>query len=1230
MFSKKLMKTTWIVAVIALILVFAFVFVACDNANKNNQSNNGGNTVVDDGGNTSADNQGKDDDNQGNQGEGQGTNTGDNTGEQGNQGEGQGNEGQGQGNEGQGQGNEGQGQGNEGQGEGNEGQGQGNEGQGDTPTYQLDVNLAEGLVLTADDLASLDGALNVSVVLPNGTRTEVQFVVKSTTVSEDGTYADVVIEAYGVEKTIQVPLYVEEPLIREDLQPIYDVLTQEGDKSLTLTLTGTYCEGTGIAPSGYALTAILNMLEEEGYQFALYGQSGDEQDVFALYNDGEIVVGNNAIDISRILQFIAAAMSEEESEVLLAGDAEEGYDAVGAVDGEYEDDEEMDDVTYAFIRLSNALDVLDAFVESPIAQLVDGLTVAKFGGLYTATIDSKSLMTVLQQYIDMNAEEDDEPIDIAQIVSILDEQLDGAIAAGDIKLQVSLVIANQGVVLSLNAENVRTGAYATLTASLKVAGEAAELPSCENVEPKDLEITIPVSLPQKELYVTLDMYVHISDMFAEAGKDYVTAYVTLNEENVVRFNFNDYYVYLDITGLMGMFAEEEADYTAFYYAPVDKNKEPVSFFDSIVSMFGRKFIGDDDYDDDDYGFGKPEEGYVDDEYGKPSDDVGYYDNQDEEIQYFAMYKEGSNGVFPIGTTESTFRAALEVGYYDPQLDEERLINDYTINGFDSSASFNGTVTIVFENGEERELDVIIYKADSVGPVALNVDSLKAARYSTIGDLDLGATLTYSDGVVEFLMVPTKGVVVDQLDGAEVNEKTMLTEAGNHKLLISWGQGTLSTQVALYVYDPSNPVIVEVRSFDTLYITMDETLDQLRNDLGELSVLYDNDEEVFVKDFDIEGYEPGVEFVTLSYQGFSTTVNLVYEEAPDYPGYGDDEDDHDGFDIMTVLPYFRFIDVNDDMMTGIMNSIDNFKALIENENTKALFADVYSFESDEEGFVLRVFINNEDDVDLLALINLFVGIPDEEIGYVDIDENLLFAMLSDKEEADVIYSTFRQIVGAELEDVVGNLCFEVTGSIADGLSIDFTLCDCSGEVVYFSIGIGAKLVPQVEQFELTADEIKDALDFGDIMEYVYPILMQFMNADDNAALANTVFVGTGIADNDVADAEVYEELAKGIEISFHEDGKLSFITYNTYDADKMEVVEAFNAYIGTYEVEDGNVYITLIGYIVEDNTIYYEEEDRVIMEGNLEDGKLYLGFDGSFPYTAVLEAAKIVEIEQMPK
>ena len=87
-----------------------------------------------------------------------------------------------------------------------------------------------------------------------------------------------------------------------------------------------------------------------------------------------------------------------------------------------------------------------------------------------------------------------------------------------------------------------------------------------------------------------------------------------------------------------------------------------------------------------------------------------------------------------------------------------------------------------------------------------------------------------------------------------------------------------------------------------------------------------------------------------------------------------------------------------------------------------------------------------------------------------------------------------------------------------------------------------------------------------------------------------------------------------------------------DFECCEEVE-MEPFVGDCKVQvmrDGNVYITLTGYIVEDNTIYYEEEDRVIMEGNVEDGKLYLGIDGSFTYTAVLEAAKIVEIEQMPK
>lgn len=493
------------------------------------------------------------------------------------------------------------------QGEGTEGQGEGEDQPPVLSYYMVKDAVLTAEDFTADDLSALVGALRVMAESEEDPQSEVQFEVKSAIASDDGTYADVVIVACDVEQTIRVPLYVA-PSIRDDLQPLYALLSAEGEKSVKLTLSGRYKADANSEAKSFDVKAVLNIMEDNGYQFAVYsegdqGQAGQqEQEVYAVYSGDKIALGNNAIDIMRLGALVDSFFAAIEEDA----DQEEEYIALVSTDdaiaSDTEEEEELDVLTALFVDLSKDLNMLDWIGTTDEFDKIDDTYVMSLDVQYVIPLVLGKIEYKIESNIEEQIGKDIEMPSISdRVVALLDKQMDGALLDGSVKMVAMFTVLDDGIDVVVSVKNDRDngdiGVHVVLTASAELE---TDLPTGENAVPKDLEITVPVVLPQKDFAATINAVVHISDMFAEGGKDYITATATLNDtqESLVRFNLNDYYVYLDITGLVNLYNEEAVSYTAFYYAPTAEDEEPISFFDAMLSGYSFRFNDEEDSDED--------------------------------------------------------------------------------------------------------------------------------------------------------------------------------------------------------------------------------------------------------------------------------------------------------------------------------------------------------------------------------------------------------------------------------------------------------------------------------------------------------------------------------------------------------------------------------------------------------------------------------------------------------
>ena len=1232
--KNKIFRATWFVAIIAVVLICALVLSACNNGQLDpSKIPDNGNGTVDNGnqaGNNGETAQTGDDANKQNNGENtnsgeQGGEQGGNSGEQG--GEQGGNSGEQGGEQGGNSGEQGGEQGgNSGEQGGEQGGNSGEQGgeQGGETEVNLNVAFDQNFVVNAgnkDSIADIASALSVEVVAADGTTRQVQFTVKSTAVSEDGLYLEVVVEAEGVEKTIQLPYVAEEePEIRADLKPIYDLIAAEGDKSFVLKLSGRALANAEAEPKAITLKAICNVLEEEGVQFALCSE-GDSTKVLVMYKDGELIIGDAKVDVSMLVARIAAMLQGGEEELVLeAGDdeIEVGEGIEGGVDFAF--DEELGDGLFeGFLAISELLNKLDGVLANPFmmaSMSAYDVTLNKADGIYTCEATSKTLLSLLKSFASSD-EEEEGGFDYMAIIDLLDARLDGAITAGDIKVHVTLEIKADGVEVTAYLSNAKTGASIGLAAELTVADHATELPEADNAEAKDVEFTWTFALPENDFSVMLDAYLHTSDMFAAEDKDILTAEIKYNGEvSLVRFVLNNGYVYLDVSGLVELLAVEEVEepqYVAFYQA-FELDGEPATILDLLFDAIANGFGGNYEEDPYPYPIDKTIEG----------DDQGDYDK--EFVDYDVRIVSGDELIVAIGTTEAEFRKLIEVFSID-EYGNETIIEDYVIEEYDASEAGETNVKLVLSEESAIGLSFIVYNPELMKRTGIDGYADNAAKGATIDDVkeSLYVYYIYSDGTSEWTEACSEYVVI--MDGEEVAADFAFVMGGDYDFTVQ--SGDFTCEVTLHVYDPENLIPVDLECFAGITLEKGATEEDVR-EMITVTIVYDDGSREDVDDYTIEGFEVGATDFFVYYGDLKQVVTVDYDNDEPVPVYNGDEDEKEDEDggilatLMKVLPYLRFVDTSaDDMLSMIMGSIENVKGILE-ENGE-LFEQVFSSEEIPDGVrAFTVALNNAEDVDLVAILNLFVGIPSED-GFVDIDENLLLgylAEMSDNEYAPDIKAIFRNVVGVELEDVLSDLYFTFIVDTNEGLRVTFSLgngADDEDLVEYVSTSFGVRLVSaeEVEHVVLTEDEIANAQPFENIKMTAFGIFAGLMNkimsVEQDDAL---VYVGVDIAEKDNDNYELLAEYVCAQRITLYQDGTFECISDKTFmGTDPIYLGEMEQISKGTYEFTADGVTFSITGYSCNGEEQVYDEP--FVQECTIEDNTIIILSNSPFgEFTAV--------------
>ena len=886
---------------------------------------------------------------------------------------------------------------------------------------ELKVSFDENKTYAAADAEAIASELDAEIV-SDGVSRKVEFNVKSTEVTEDGEYIKVTVSAEGIETVIYLPYKAEpEVYVREELKPLYDLFKKSGDKSFVFELIFGSAAAYGDTPKTLSLKAIVNKTAE-GLEFALVdaSEAGDAEKSLAIYKNGALKV--YGID--------AAPLSE------LAGEALGG-------EGFVIDDDSIDAF---FESLSGILDTCDSLVETPSVSTMIGFR--KADGIYTISTDTQKLVAIAQLFLSGN---ENIGFDVNDVIDFIDGQFDGAVKAGDIKIDISLAIDGDGIVLGAALQNAITGGSFGITATLTVEDEALALPESPAPEVKDIEIEIPFAMPNGKIDIAVKAVVHLADILAASGNDYITASLSGNgKDNAGTFVLNDKYVYLDISGFSVYGGNDITFYKAF-----EVNGEPVSIFEYIKSMI---FAQSDNNED------------VPEDIPEGTDDEN--ENGDEnEFSYsgYGCTTVDGNGVamLSIGATEEELRSQILFYIYDED-DNQIFKTDYQLVGFDSSASFHGYVDVLFYD-IETSIEVVVRDAAAERCDGINIYPFRVGKGTDVATAQyyIPVEAEMTDGQVYWTIYDGE-CTIDKVDGVDVDAGYVFELIGNYTLTVTYKATGEQTEAALYVFDPDNLRVECVDFTPEIYVDQGTTEEELRNYIS-LRVEYDNGDFIFIEDYEIVDFTPGDEFVNICWNGDYYTIGIVYDDQPS------------GFDIADLANYLRVTDIlaSEDPIAAI-------KGLI--EQNKELFKSV--FVVDKEDKTLRVVINSKNGGDLVDVINIFFGIPGDE-GFTDIDENYALDYLKSVADVFDIGSLFKIFTGVELSDFLTDLYFDVGVSSDNGIAVNIELGN-GGEVKYFVTGCSVKLIDaSVSNTVLTDEAIAAAKDFNTLSSAILALLMQML-------------------------------------------------------------------------------------------------------------------------------------------
>ena len=914
---------------------------------------------------------------------------------------------------------------------------------------EIRVSYDQNFVFDSESIENVNDAINVEIVT-NGVSQKVDYTVKGYEVSDDGQFVDITIEAYGMEQTIRVPYLDLLDPIRSELKPLYDLLNEEGNKSLTASVSGNNGD-----EDLFSYNLVANFKASGEIEFAVVDS---EDNVIAMFSNNKLTIGTLTMefDMEAIGAFIEELMGESE--------VEEDYPAL---ESDFDMEADEFDLTELFTTISSVLDTLDSFVGSPMLSAFN-VEIEGSNGSYTIKINSQTLLMLLPMLID----EEETDINLDEIIDTIDTLMDGALKSGEFELELSLSIKNTTVKVGIKGNNKVNESTFALDLTATLSNTLATLPTLseEQAEPKDLEFAFLLSFPGKEFDATLFAFIHTSDMFSELDGEIAHLLLVDNNTSEVLADFllNNDYAYLDMSGLNAKLELNEESETLSFYQAFEIDGEPVSFVEYMLYLIESSEDSDDEIDDEftedsrfEYGFG------VDSE-------------------------DGETLLFNIGVTEEEVRNSLYVYYFDEN-DNEVEYKDYTLPNFDSSKSFVGNLEVKLAEGYVDIIEIVIADLDNAYEkgVSAYYEKLYAEKGSSIEDIEffeLFGYKEYTDGVVSWSEY-IDGFKVSQLyteagEAIEVSSEYTIDVVGDYIIFATLEGYDQTFLFTLHIYDDENPILEEIICYNSyVFVDSTTTVDDLYNQLL-VAAIYDNFDSEIIEDYEIIGFADDARYITIKYNDFQTLVAIER-----YDSY--DEEEFDAFDFKALLPYLRFVELDDESEAAdvIQNALDAISAIVAEHQEE--FDALYTVETSEEGFIFTFNINNTDNTDLFSVINYFLGVP-TETGYDDIDEEYVLSLIDDFKENSKYgsYLTIAETVfGFSLSNVVEDSTVTFTLYAEERLLVTFSLGNADSS--YMSLGFGMMVIDPVEDIEVTPDMIEAAQGFDVIPAYLLAILFRAM-------------------------------------------------------------------------------------------------------------------------------------------
>ena len=793
------------------------------------------------------------------------------------------------------------------------------------------------------------------------------------------------------------------------------------------------------------------------------------------------------VNFDELLDMLPDITYEEDDEVASATDDSvqtTGEEILVSGDDEKVEGGKRFNLAKSFVRLSSALDSAEKFFNKPLVKILVPSFVAE-DGTYSMSVSSKTLLK-LMGFFKSNGNE----LGLDKLVSFLDEQLGGIINTDNVKLTLSLVINRGTLKLEFKAEDEESGFLAYGELNIETARKAFEMPvpnatvaqqGGEVVEDNaiDLEITVPIVLPKKDLDITIKTVVHPAALFGGDFTNYVDVIVSKATDDgaatIAQFVLDKYYAYLNADGLASSFGKESLS----FYEKFEIDGHSATFGEILPSIIGKVK----DLSNGLGGGGIDEQGSDEPTYDQSDDDHTYEQGGDDQI-----IDQGESSIFdrgvsvetpydthglivPIGATEDDIRALLQVNVFDEK-EEPVPYSDYTIRGFDSSASLVDYIDVVFTDTFFNTVAIVVYDPLNARETGVAIDDGYIVELGSVAEglpSEFFPNVNYTDDVVEWTQDFPKNdsLIIKSVNGQEIDENYTFDTAGNQVLVLERVSNGEQLSTTVYVYDPENPIIVNVScDCEHVYLKKNATEEDIRNEIG-VYVIYDSyeDEEVF--DYEIEGFDSDCESFEIVWGDFRCVVEVEFYEDTSYD---------DPTNKLKLSDYLR-IEAGDGEEVSFESVLPAIKEILSKEENKALLAKAITFEKIADGYSLKVKINSADNEDVLAVLNLFLGVPTEE-GFNDLDAASIAELLNGTSMIDVS-AMFGKMIGVSMVDFLSELYLDSNLTWSDNLAISVVIGDRQNNQYVIS-GVSFSLVESIGQFKITDEMIENSLAFDSLM------------------------------------------------------------------------------------------------------------------------------------------------------